>query len=399
MDSTQRTRPRTGGSQVGLVVFIIMTVVFAVLSYWMFANWRLELDLKKKAETDKKTAETLQKKAADKAVAFETVTGVDSPDALAEFIANALKAAEAEGFGSGAQPTAKDALTTSLYAMNQQKIALDSLNTSLATEQSERKNLDGQIKASDEQNKKSLAEISAELQQVQKTMEDEKARLQAEIEKEIAVRETLRDQYYHAQDEWNAAKVKYALHILELQTKLRELSGEGTVLAEASGRITSIDLRNALVSVDIGSSAGVKPGMRFVAFAKNAKGQPLKKGVVEIVRVADRTSVARIIAQEADMKIGRDDSVYNLAGPKQKLFVFAGTPKEYTVAQWTNYIRVNGGEMMDEVRQGDKVADYLVLCTFDETKDTKAIQQINDAKDYGLVMMKESQLKSDMGLK
>jgi len=139
--------------------------------------------------------------------------------------------------------------------------------------------------------------------------------------------------------------------------------------------------------------------MRFVAFAKDAKGQPLKKGVVEIVRVSDRTSAGRIVAQEKDMKIGRDDYVYNLAGPKQKLFVFAGTPKEYTMAEWTNYIRANGGEIMEEVRSGDQVADYLVLCTFDEQKDTKAIQLINDAREFGLQMMKEAQLKSDMGLK
>jgi len=399
MDSTQRTRPRTGGSPVGLVVFIILTVVFAVLSYWSFASYQSQIAATKTAEDARKVEESSKRKAQDVIAAFQKVTGAEAADGLKEHTKNLLEAAKSEGFGAADQESTKDALTTGLYALNQQKIHLDTLTSDLSAEQAARKNVGEQKEAQAATYRKEIDEKSAAIQDLQKTLEDQRATMQARIDKEVAEREKLRDQYYTDQDDWRVRFAKSAVKILELQTKLRELSGEDVVLGQASGQIADIDVRSGLVTVNIGANAGVKAGMRLVAFSKDAAGNPVKKGVVEVVKVTEKASAGRVVAEEKGMKVGRNDYVYNLAGPRKKMFVFAGTTKEYPIEMWRNFIEANGGEVVEEVRKGSQVADYLVLCMYDDQKDTKAAQLINEAREFSVKMVKEADLKNLMGLK
>lgn len=397
MDSTQRTRPRTGGSPVGLVVFIILTVVFAVVAYWAFASYQSTMTELKKAQEAQKGASAAEKKALDQVDAWKKVTGVETPDALKESITNILATAKNEGYGAGAQDTAKDALATGLNALSQTKIAYDSLKGNYEAELAAHKSLEEQKKAGDETYVAELGAKAAEIQNLQKQLDDDKAAYQAKIDQEIATREALRNQYYNDQDAWREKETKLSLNIAKLQEKNRDLSGEGTILEKASGYVTAIDLRNRVATVNMGSSSGVKAGMRFVVFSKDSTGKAIKKGVIEIVRVWEKVSAGRIVAEEPDMKVGKRDLVYNLAGPKKKLFVFAGTPKEYTIDVWKDFIGSSGGEVVDKVRQGDQVADYLVLCTFDEQKDTDVQNMIFEARDLSVKIVKEADLKGSLG--
>jgi|GEM_PF-5777743 len=398
MDSTQRTKPRTGGSPVGLVVFIILTAAFAVLAYWAFAKYQSAAEDLKKTKASLTAADQQRTKVGEVNAAFQKVTGVDTPDSLKGFIKNVLDATKAEGYGQGAQDNAKDALNTALNAVTQLKQALDSLNKNYAAEVAAHNSLKEAKEASDATYKKELDDRAAEIQDLEKKMADEKSALEARIYEEISQREADRETYYTMQDEWTAREAKYLVHVVELQQRLREVSGEGAVLEKESGEVTQVDIRNQLATMNIGSSSGVKAGMRFVAFTKDTAGNPVKKGVIEIVRVEDKVSVGRIVSVEADMAVGKGDYVYNLAGPTKKLFVFAGTPQLYTIDQWRNIIRANGGDIAEQVRTGDQLADYLIVGQFDEQQDRKAVQMIYDARDFGLKIMKEEALKSAMGL-
>ncbi len=138
--------------------------------------------------------------------------------------------------------------------------------------------------------------------------------------------------------------------------------------------------------------------MRFIAFTWGANHEPIRKGVVEVVRTEPKVSVARIIATQSDQAIGKGDLVYNLAGPKPKLFVFVGEPQLYTLAQWTNIIRANGGEVVAQVEKGGQVADYLVYAHYDE-QNAEANAAIKEARDFGVKMLSEDALKDLMALK
>ena len=396
MDSTQRTRPRTGGSPVGLVVFIILTVVFAVLAYWSFAKYQTAVRDNEKLQRDLSDAQAAKQKVADEDSAFKKVTGVDSPDALKEFVANVLTAARAEGLGTDVQDTAKDALNTGLAAISQLKIALDSLNSSYQTEVAANKSLADQKKAAEDEFKKALDERDSRIQALTKQLDDDRANFQARIDKEVADREALRTTFGIAQDAWKRQEAKDTIAIALLQNKLRELSGEGVLVEQPQGKVTQIDFRSDTVTLNIGSKAGVQPRMRFMAFSRDASGKPINKGVVEVVSAEPDVSLAKIVSREPNLAIGKGDSVYNLAGPKKKLFVFVGTPKDYTLDQWTNIVRASGGDVTDVIQKGDQVADYLVLGQFQED-DVNARKMINEARDFQLRIIKEDDLKQAFG--
>jgi len=399
MDSTQRTRPRTGGSPIGLVVFIILTVVFAALAYWSFAKYQSVDGELAKVKVTLTASDQAKLKVQDANVAFTKVTGVDAPDSLKPFIKDALDAAKAEGHGEGAQETAKDTLDATRSAITEMRIALNSANASLAQALAQARNTDEQKKSGDVAYEKALADRRAEIEGLNKKLAGERADHQVETENEREKYSRLFEVYGTDHDSWRAREIKGILHVAALQQKLRELSGEGAILEEANGYITEMNLRDNLATVNIGANAGVRPGMRFVAFSKDAKGAPIKKGVVEVVRATDNVSVGRVIFLEQGMVVGKNDFIYNLAGPRKKTFVFAGTPKLYTIEQWTNVIRANAGDVVEDVRKGDQVADYLILGEFDEEKDAKAKQLIFDARDFGLKIVKEADLKNAMGMK
>lgn len=398
MDSTQRTRPRTGGSPVGLVIFIILAVVLAATTYWGFAkNSQTQRALDSK-NLELAGAKDRAKKTNDTLTVLKAAVGIDSVDNLKPVVTETLATVKAEGFGADSDETAVSVLNASRDAVAKLTDERNTLQVSLSTEKALRTSLAEQKAVEQKKYEDALAKAAEQQTVTQKTLDDEKARLQAAIDKEVADREALREQYFASQDEYRQKEMNSALYVAQLQQKIRELSGEGLVLGQASGYVTNIDQGNKRVTINIGSSAGVKSGMRYVVFSRDGGGKAQKKGVVEVVTPNNGVSLAQIVQVEPNVAIGKGDQVYNLAGPKTKLFVFAGTPREYSLEQWTNYIRASGGEVAAQVQKGDQVADYLILGQFDE-QDPETAKAVIDARDFGLKIVKESDLKKLMGLK
>jgi hypothetical protein len=400
MDSTQRTRPRTGGSPVGLVVFIILTVVFAVLAYWSFAKFQTADQDKASLQTKLSAAETNLNTVNGVNAKFQKVSGVSTPEQLTDAIKKTIEVTKAEGIGDNLEnPTASQVLSQVVPdTITALKGIQATLQSDLDTANAQVKGLAEQKKQSDGTYEADIAAKIAEIQGLQKKLKDETDRLNARIAEEVAARESLRDQLYTERDTWKQDQTKMVLHIEDLKEKLRRISGEGAIVEKADATITAIDFDNKLVTINIGEDGGVKPPMHFIVFSRDAKKQPVTKGVIEIVKVLPKVAVGRVISQEPDMAIGKGDSVYNLAGPQKKLFVFAGTPKLYTLQQWTNTIRANGGDVVSDVQKGDQVADYLILGEFDQ-QDPTATKEIFDARDFGVKILKESDLKAYMGMK
>jgi len=399
MDSTQRTRPRSGGSPVGLVIFIILTVVFAVLAYWAFAKYQQADQAARDTATKLDASEKNLAAAMEKDKLFQKIAGVSAPDGLKADIKNALEATQAAGIGTANEnSSAADALKAVPNTISTLKNIQGGLEADVNTKDAQIKSLTEQKKASEAAYEADLAAKIAEIQALQKKMADEVARLQGRIDEETAQRESVRDIYYTERDQWNQDRSKMLLHIEDLQEKLRRLNGEGAIIERADATITAYDQQNKLVTLNIGADKGVRPQMHFVVFTWDAKKNPVTKGVVEIVRVMPKVSVAQILSVEQDQAVGKGDAVYNLAGPQKKLFVFAGKPTIYTIQQWTTFIRANGGEVVNDVQRGDVVADFLITGEYDPA-DPMVVQLIKDARDFGVKIMKEGSLKEYMGLK
>ncbi len=397
MDSTQRTRPKGGGSPVGLVVFIILTVVFAGLSYWGFAKYTEAQQEVITATAEQERAERDRAAARSELANFQDVAGAETPDALADVISTTLGKSRELGFGSEAQDTATDALQVALRAMEGQRDAIEKLSSDMADLSAQVRTVTQQRDAAAATYEEELANLQDDIRRLNTQVADLTADTRAQLQREIDQRTALQEEYFTAQDDWRDSEMRYILHVAELQERVRRLSGEGAIFEEADGIVASIDHMHNKVTIDIGGRAGVRPGMRFVIFTRDARGHVVQKGVVEVLDTTPDVSMAAIVAVAPDQAIGRGDYVYNLAGPDPRLFVFAGEPQNYTISEWTSFIRANGGEVVGEVQRGDKVADYLIMGRFDED-DPVVVTQVRAARDFGLTILTEERLKEAMGL-
>lgn len=397
MDSTQRTRPRGGGSPVGLVIFIIATVVLAATTFWGFQKYK-ESELNASTAIKNQDKAEKDKDKADKALAaLQAAAGAQTPEVLQGFVEDALSKTQELGFGSEAQETATDAMQISVKALEAERDAIEKLTTDNAGLVASVKALGGEKDAAETAYKEEIDNLQAEIDGLSKQMADAKADLKAQIQKEIDDRGRLQNEYFIAQDTYRDHKLTYMLHIAELQQRVRELSGEGAIFEKPDGMITKVDFLNRKATLDIGTSNGIKPGMRFVVFTRDASGGIVQKGVVEVLDAKTKVAIAQILSVRDDQAIGRGDLVYNLAGPQKRVFVFAGKPQEYTPDEWRNFIRANGGDVALEVQKGDQVADYLIICKFDEA-DQQAGDLVRAARDFGLTIISEKELEEAMGL-
>jgi hypothetical protein len=99
----------------------------------------------------------------------------------------------------------------------------------------------------------------------------------------------------------NPAGTSGGLHAL-----LLDVSKGKTLWDTAQGKITSIDLKNGNVYINVGSDSGVKTEASFMVFGANSSGYPEKalKATIEVIRVLGRaSSLARITSlYDADGK-------------------------------------------------------------------------------------------------
>ncbi len=397
MDSTQRTRPRGGGSPVALVVFIILTVILAVLSYWGFAEYKTADRVAKEAIANEEKAKRDLKTANSDLEALQAAAGAQTPEALNQYVETALNKTKSLGVGSEAQLTAAEALRMSVGVMEALRAAVTKLaidNNDLMTQL---ESLGKQKSASDAAYEEEVARLQSEITALNKQIDDVKADMTAKLDKAIKEREDAKTEYYQALEAWRDREDDYILKVAELQYRIRGLTGETAVVERADGTILDINQITKKVSIDIGSDRGVKPGMRFVIFTMDARDRPVHKGTMEILSVEPTVSVAQVLSVRADQAVGKGDSIYNLAGPEKQLFVFAGAPERYSIDQWTNFIRANGGEVVTDVRLGDQVADYLIMCVF-SADDPRVADLIRDAQDFNLKIIKETDLVEAMGL-
>ncbi len=163
MDSTQRTRPRTGGSPVGLVIFIILAAVFAVLAYWGYAKYQQAQTEIAGVNAKLNTANTSVTRLEGVNRAFTQATGVPAADALKPYLDSALAAAQTQNIGADVTVDARNALDSATKAVTSLTQTVESQQQQIAT-------LDSQVKTLTEQNAASAATYSSGAQEKDATI-------------------------------------------------------------------------------------------------------------------------------------------------------------------------------------------------------------------------------------
>lgn len=171
---------------------------------------------------------------------------------------------------------------------------------------------------------------------------------------------------------------------LSLQDKVNRLSGEGAAdgirplpeEALADGQINTVNVAAREVILSIGRKDKVVLGMTFAVYDDQTSIRPVEgtdlyrpgKADVEVIRVEENYSVARILRQSAGNPIVRGDVVANAVyDPKKvyKVVVFGqfdvnrdGYATDFEREDLEGYIRSWGGIVVDDVA-GD--TDFIIL--------------------------------------
>lgn len=174
-------------------------------------------------------------------------------------------------------------------------------------------------------------------------------------------------------DELRAERSVLDSRLLALEAKVRAIELKPANPAElVDGRVIAVEGAGEQVFIDIGRVDRVVPGMTFEVFedANAIASSPRGKATLQVLRVGDATSTAKVIRQTTGRPVVKDDVIANAVFNPQYSFKFLvhgkfdvdgdGRPSDAEA----DYVRSRIVEWGGEVVTGDQLTgdlDFLVL--------------------------------------
>jgi len=328
------------GLKIAVAIFVTLTVVLAVSTYFAYTSYS-QADAKyTKAESDLQSAKKAQDIAVNQVDSLrkEIGTKAEEPDSikaemkaedkkiddvLGEMITkvNAMvQKAQADG-ATGTEleeAKAKVQQISAAYRSEPNKTYISRLarlaelvqNLSMLTTQVSLNYVDVKrnLESSNTVNDKKLNVESEALAAAKKDLE-------AEHKKHAEERDTILAKI----DQYTSENAKMQVEITNLQARIRKMEDDytkslalsqqtvreqrarlelkETVLERPDGEVTFVDYSRGEVHANLTRATGARPQMQFAIFDASSPGLPTDKpkGTIELVRVGDRESVARII--------------------------------------------------------------------------------------------------------
>lgn len=196
--------------------------------------------------------------------------------------------------------------------------------------------------------------------------------------------------------------------IKDLTKKKRKSFAEHT---EADGEVVYADPTLGYAWINLGSSHGVRPNLRFQAYQFIKGGRQRVKGVLEVRKVeADMSQCAileneevqdpitgeRLIVPDANDPVVKGDRIRNpfFDAEEQRVFVFLGkrlTNRNYNLPEVQRKIAEFGGRVDNDV----SIETDFVILLGEGQEDFQA--QFDRATQYGVVFMREEELLEYLG--
>lgn len=357
------------GLKIAVAIFVMLTVILAVSTYFSYTAYS-QADAKlTKASADLGTSQKASSDALNQVEALRKEIGVkaEDQDAIKTEIKgeykkvddelNAMVAQAVESVtkaqGAGAQgPELEDAKTkvqsiagayrsepnktyiSALARMTELVRNLSMLNTQLALNYVDVKR---NLESTNNVNGQKIDVVNKELG---KSKED----LEAEHKKHVEERDTILTKI----DQYTSENAKMSTEIANLQAKIRKMEEDytktlsyaqqtirekraqleltETVLDTPDGVVTFVDYTRGEIHANVTRSAGARPQMIFAIFDAKSPGLPTDKpkGKVELLKVGDRESIARIVTTNSNIDpIRVGDLVYSAAWSPNEPMRFA----------------------------------------------------------------------------
>jgi len=290
------TRPAGSGVLVTLVVFVITTVAFLVASVVLYSQSSAAASEAKKSNDDKKNwsakADTINKEMeALKATEVELTTQRDTLKSTVSQQADILQGADKKS--AELQSQLDDVRKSLEVAMKERDAAIENAKKDIAP-----------FSNATTEYTKSVDDM----QQITKSSKDEQAQrfraqisdLQKNIDGLSADRDTLRTRLEQAEKKLSVFAVK---------------PEDPSSLVD--GHIIEIGGPDSTVYLDIGQKHRVVPGMTFEVFTTaeqvptNTDGNVRGKASIQVLRVTDDTSTARVTRSSPNQPVNRNDVLIN----------------------------------------------------------------------------------------
>jgi hypothetical protein len=227
---------------------------------------------------------------------------------------------------------------------------------------------------------RSAAELDKSTQ-IEDRLRKDKEALQKQIE--LYSREKLQIEAVHRKE--RAAR---QIRISQLESQIRELLElrlQWLKDIEPDGEVLYADLDHKYVMIDRGSSYGTTTGLKFEVF-QYVKGQIVTKGMIEVVSVGTENSRCRILEEVDPVRNGmiQGDLIGNpvFSPDDPKTFFLAGEFESYNKADLERFIELMGGIVQQNLVPG---IDFMVA--------GKNSDKMRDAaREYQVIAMTEEQL-------
>ena len=290
------TRPAGSGVLVTLVTFVLATVAFLVLAVVFYSQMMSATEMSNKSKTDIKNLRTeleAAKKPNDEALALHKQTASER-DTLKVTVSQQENAI---------QGTAK---------------TIDELNAQLAGVRKSLADATTERQAAIEAAKKDIAPLtgattdySKSIEEVQKITHDSKDDVERNYRARIDEMQLNIDGLGKERDTLRSRLEQAEKKLSEFEVKPEDPS------SLVDGHVIEIGGPDATVYLDIGRKHRVVPGMTFEVFTtadqvqNNKEGKLRGKASVQVLRVTEDTSTARVTRSSANQPINRNDVLIN----------------------------------------------------------------------------------------
>jgi hypothetical protein len=328
------------GLKIAVAVFVMLTVIFAVTSYFMYSSYSQALAKQRDAEGQAKKSDATAQTAVTQLTELKGVVGhseIEDFDALkaaikkdTETLLNDLVAVDAEtkklhadytaAGGSDANikrlADASEQLAGELrdepnktFAASLKRLAELLKSESLLSHAYAVDNihLRDSLKSADAKNEARLNEQTdatkkskEDLEQEHTTHETNRQDLLAKVDKLQTELSNVSTEYENAKTKWNAAKEDYDKKLADLRTQLAFYRDESTknkdIMDQPDGTITTIDYTRREVHTDLTKQMGARSNMVFAVFDRREPiPNPHPKAHIQLSSVTERGSIGRIM--------------------------------------------------------------------------------------------------------
>ena len=376
--------PRGGGSPAALILFIILTVAFGLLTYVLYTDReKMNSNLTKATSDLQSSKQDLDARTKELKHLYADVLDYPSEEVIREAVpeGQTLKAFmnslrdRLTQLGSEKE-SLKSQLNAAIVARNQ---AVDAQRVTDETRDRQVKDL-----------RQELDKLQSEFKEMQDRYEDQigqAAEAKADAEKTLRVK----------LEEYDEDRRSLMSQLLILHQQLEDLRakmlGPGEeALAPVVGKVLKVDHEGRFAVVDLGQSDRIKRGMAFEVYRKDVQTQ--KKARLIVRDVEPRTSYTKIVDEDQTHPVIEGDFLRSFAYGRKDIrpqFVLVGKFLEtasYTRPELEKIIKDWGGEVVPDVKMGvNYVVAGEVTERLDDPENVKAREQIADAKSLGISIM------------